>query len=219
MQTAPTPSYRIRAEGHSATAFYLSSDAGCSRGHSQNSRPNAEPDSQAQAGATRNAPEPDDSRLNDSMQHAGRINNEHADSFPHADRLDTPPEWKSVQLQPQVSQLLESMKDPVVAHDSGVIIGFNQRVPELLDCPAEKILWRRLSKFIEPVSLPTLTRWIQATDHYTILVKGVRAGNDSLLLRLEGVASLVYPGGRRVEIVSLVEFAATGRSAESRESG
>jgi len=220
MQITPTPSHRIGAEEHSATAFYLSADAGCSRGHSQNSRPNVEPDSQAQAGgATQNAPEPDDSRLNDSMQYAGRINSGHAASLPHADVSDTPPEWKSVQLQPQVSQLLESMKDPVVAHDSGVIIGFNQRVPELLDCPAEKILWRRLSKFIEPVSLPTLNRWIQATDHYTILVKGVRAGNDSLLLRLEGVASLAYPGGRRVEIVSLVEFAATGGLAESRESG
>ena len=123
-----------------------------------------------------------------------------------------------MRLEPQVSQLLESMKDPVVAHDSGVIIGFNQRVPELLDCPAEKILWRRLSKFIEPVSLPTLTRWIQTPD-YAILVNGVRAGGDSLLLRLEGVASLAYPGGRRVEIVSLAEFAATGRPAESCESG
>src|SRR5437016_14378717 len=111
------------------------------------------------------------------------------------------------------------MPVPLVPHDSGVIVGFNRRVPELLDRPAEKVLWRRLSKFIEPVSLPTLNRWIQATDHYTVLVKGVRAGNASLLLRLEGVASLAYPGGRRVEIVSLVEFAATGGLAESRESG
>jgi PAS domain-containing protein len=153
------------------------------------------------------------------MQYAGKFEIGHAASFLHADVSDPPPEWKSVRLQPQVSQLLESMEDAVVAHDSGVIIGVNHRATDLLGCPAEKILWRRLSKFIEPASLPTLTRWIQATDQYTILVNGVRPGGDLLLLRLESVASLACPGGRRVEVVALTEFAATGRSAESRGTG
>jgi PAS domain-containing protein len=152
------------------------------------------------------------------MQYAAEFKSGHASSFLHTDVSEPLPEWKSVRLQPQVSQLLESMEDAIVAHDSGVIIGFNHRVPDLLGCPAEKILWRRLSKFIEPGSLPTLTRWIQASDHSTILVKGVSAGGDSLLLRLEAVASLACPGGRRVEVVSLAEFAATDRSAQSRES-
>ena len=217
MQITPTPSHRIRSEVHPASGCYPSVGADCSTGHNQDSRSNAGADSQTGA-AAQNAPAPDDARLNDPMQNAGKFEIGHPASFLHPDASDPLPEWKSVRLEPQVSQLLESMKDPVVAHDSGVIIGFNQRVPELLDCPAEKILWRRLSKFIEPVSLPTLTRWIQTPD-YAILVNGVRACGDSLLLRLEAVASLVYPGGRRVEIIALAEFAGAGRSAESRESG
>jgi PAS domain-containing protein len=214
MQITPTPSHRLRSEEHLATACYLSAGSGYSMGHNQGSRSNASADSQTGA-AAQNAPERADARPNGSMHYAGKFKIGHAAGFLHPDASDLPPEWKSVRLDSQVSQLLESMKDPVVAHDYGVIIGFNQRVPELLDCPAEKILWRRLSKFIDPVSLPTLTRWIQASDHYAILVNGVRGGKDSLLLRLEGVASLAYPGGRRVEIVSLAEFAAAGRSAAS----
>ena len=218
MQITPTPSHRRRSGVHPASACYPSAGASCSKGHNQHSLSNAGADSQTGA-AAQNAPAPDDARLNDPMQNAGKFEIGHPASFLHPDASDPLPEWKSVRLDSQVSQLLESMKDPVVAHDSGVIIGFNQRVPELLDCPAEKILWRRLSKFIEAVSLPTLTRWIQASDHYAILVNGVRAGKDPLLLRLERVASLAYPGGRRVEIVSLTEFAATAGSAESCESG
>jgi len=218
MQITPTPSDHLRSEEHPASACYLSAGAGCSKGQNQDFQSIADADPQVGA-AAQNEPEPDDSQLNGSKQHARKSKTGHAASFLHPDESDPPPEWKSARLDSQVSRLLESMRDPVVAHDSGVIIGFNQRVTELLDCPAEKILWRRLSKFIDPVSLPTLTRWIQASDHYAILVNGVRAGKDSLVLRLEGVASLAYPGGRRVEIVSLAEFAAAGRSAESRESG
>ena len=217
MQITPTPSHRRRSGVHPASACYPSAGASCSKGHNQHSLSNAGADSQTGA-AAQNAPAPDDARLNGPMQHVGKCEIGHPAGFLHPDASDPLPEWKSIRLDSQVSQLLESMKDPVVAHDSGVIIGFNQRVPELLDCPAEKILWRRLSKFIDPVSLPTLTRWIQASDHYAILVNGVRAGKDPLLLRLERVASLAYPGGRRVEIVSLTEFAATGGSAESCES-
>jgi PAS domain-containing protein len=218
MRITPTPWHRIRSEKHPATAGCLSADAGCSKGQNQDSQSLADAGSQAGA-AAQNEPGPDDSQLNGSTQHARKIKTGQAASLLRPDESDPPPEWKSARLDSQVSQLLESMKDPVVAHDSGVIIGFNQCVIELLGCPAEKILWRRLSKFIDPISLPTLTRWIQASDHYAILVNGVRAGKDSLLLRLERVASLAYPGGRRVEIVSLAEFPAAGRLAESRESG
>ena len=132
--------------------------------------------------------------------------NEAADDL-NCDIAEPPADWKSVRLEPQISQLLDTMEDAVVAHDSGVIIAFNKRVPELLGCPADRILWRRLSKFIEPVSLPTLARWIDAADHYTILVNGIRPDGGPLLLRLEAVASLVYPGGRRIEIAALIEFA------------
>jgi len=150
------------------------------------------------------------------MQITGKIKNGNAASFLQTD-LPNPPVLKTVRLEMQIRQLLESMEDPVVVHDSGVIIGFNQRVPDLLGCSAEQILWRRLSKFVEPVSLPTLTRWIQAADDYTILVNGMRAGGVSLLLRLEAVASLLCPGGKRVTVVSLVEFTANRRSAGSRK--
>jgi PAS domain-containing protein len=159
------------------------------------------------------------SLLDGSMQPAGEIKTGHAAGSSHAELADPPTEWKCVRLEPQVSEILESMEDAVVAHDSGVIIGFNQRVPELLGLPPEKILWRRFSKFIEPVSQPTLIRWIQASDHYSILVNGLRTGADFLLLQLETVASLLYPGGRRVDVVALVEFAAVEHLAESRKSG
>jgi len=163
--------------------------------------------------------EPEEVRLDGSSQHAATTRITNAASLLRAEVPDLSPEWKSVRLDPRVNEIMESMTVPVVAHDFGVIVGFNQRVPELLGCPAENVLWRRLSKFIEPVSLPTLTRWIKASDHYAILVNGVRACGNTLLLRLEAVASLSYPGGSRVEIVSLVEFGAEVRSAEARESG
>jgi len=152
------------------------------------------------------------------MQHVGIFKTGNADNFLHLDAPEPMPEWKSVKLDSQVSQLMESMNEPVIAHDSGVIIGFNLRVPKLLNCPAEQLLWRRLSKFVETVSLPTLSRWIQASDHYTILVNGVRSSGTRLLLRLEAVASVSYPGGRRVEIISLTEFPGAGLSAGSLES-
>jgi PAS domain-containing protein len=166
---------------------------------------------------TQKMAEPEEARLDGSSQHAGTIKITNAASLLRAEVPDLSPEWKSVRLDPRVSEIMESMTDPVVAHDFGVIVGFNERVPELLGCPAEKLLWRRLSKFIEPVSLPTLTRWIKASDHYAILVNGVRACGNTLLLRLEAVASLAYPGGGGVEIVSLVEFGAEVRLAEARE--
>jgi PAS domain-containing protein len=157
--------------------------------------------------------EPEEVRLNGPSQHAGMTRITNAAGLPRAEVSDLSPEWKSVRLDPRVSEIMESMKDPVIAHDFGVIVGFNQRVPELLGCPTERLLWRRLSKFIEPVSLPTLTRWIEAPDQYAILVNGVRACGKTLLLRLEAVASFTYPGGGRVEIVSLVEFGAEVREA------
>ena len=168
---------------------------------------------------TQKIAEPEEVRFDGSSQHAGTTNITNASSHLRAEVSDLSPEWKSVRLDPRVREIMESMTDPVVAHDFGVIVGFNQRVPELLGCSAEKLLWRRLSKFIEPVSLPTLTRWIKASDHYAILVNGVRACGNTLLLRLEAVASLAYPGGSRVEIVSLVEFGAEVRSAEARVAG
>jgi len=151
------------------------------------------------------------------MPIAGKIKNGNAASLLRSDMPD-PPEWESVRLEMQIRQLLESMLDPVVVHDSGVIIGFNQRVPDLLGCPAEKILWRRLSKFIEPVSLPTFTRWIHATEQYTILVSGIHTRERAFLLRLETVASLLCPGGRRVAVVTLAEFAAEVSKREQCES-
>ena len=162
---------------------------------------------------TQGIPEPEEVRLDGPSKHEGMTKNANAAGLLHAEVTDVLPEWKSGRLDPRVSEIMESMPDPVIAHDFGVIVGFNQRVPELLGCPAEKLLWRRLSKFIEPVSLPTLTRWIEASDHYSILVNGLRACGRTLLLRLEAVASLVYPDGRRVGIVALVEFGAESRSA------
>ena len=161
---------------------------------------------------------PNDSLHDGQLQLAGEIKTgQSARSLPAA-LLNGTPEWKCARLEPQVNQLLESMEDAVIAHDSGVIIGFNQRVTELLGCSAEKLLWRRLSKFIEPVSIPTLTRWIEAPDDYSILVNGVRPGGDFLLLRLEAFASLLCPGGRRVEVVALVEFGPGAGLNSSRES-
>jgi PAS domain-containing protein len=165
-----------------------------------------------------NAPERNDSLLDAPPQRVGEINTGHSASFLPAAFRNSTPEWQCARLEPQVRQLLESLPDPVIAHDSGVIIGFNQRVTELLRCPAETILWRRLSKFIEPVSLPTLTRWIEAPDDYSILVNGVSAGGNCLLLRLEAIASLLCPGGRRVEVVALVEFAPVAHADQSLES-
>ena len=160
--------------------------------------------------------------LNDSLlsappQQARTSTTGHAGYGLHDLLPDRPSEWKCVQLEPQVVEILETMDDPLVAHDSGVIIGFNERVPELLGCPAEKLLWRRLSKFIESDSHPTLTRWIEAPDSYSILVSGVRAGGECLLLRLETIASLLCPGGRRIEVVALVEFGPAGLTPHSRE--
>ena len=172
-----------------------------------------------QAGdATRNTSGLNDSLLDGALQHAGEINTGPPAIRLRAALLNSTPEWKCARLEPQVSQLLESMEGAVVAHDSGVIVGFNKRTPELLCCPAAKLLWRRLSKFIEPVSLPTLTRWIEASDNYSILVNGVRPGGDFLLLRLEAVAYLFCPGGRRVEVVALVEFGPRRGSPQLRES-
>ncbi len=164
-----------------------------------------------------NVPGPIDSR-DGSTQSSGWDEACQADDLLHGDVSDPPRKWKSIRLEPKVSQFLETMEDAVVAHDCGVIIGFNQRVPALLGWPGEKILWRRLSRFIEPVSLATLTRWIKSADRYTILVNGLRPSGDCLLLRLEAVASLVYPGGRRVEVVALIEFAPAARSPWSRNS-
>ncbi|SRR6266542_1184368 len=166
----------------------------------------------------RNASRVNDSLLDAAVQHVGEIKTSQPNVCLPAELLNSTPGWNCAPLEPQVSQLLESMEDAVVAHDSGVIIGFNQRVPGLLGCPAEKLLWRRLSKFIEPVSLPTLTRWIQAPDHYSILVNGVRAGGVFVLLRLEAVASLLCPGGRKVEVAALVEFGPAEGSVQPRES-
>jgi PAS domain-containing protein len=135
----------------------------------------------------------------------------------HAGQPDAT-EWNSLQLDMRASQFLEAMKEPVIVHDSGVIIGFNQRVPDLLGCPAENLLWRRLSKFISPISLPTLTRWVQAPEDYTILVNGMRPDGSVFLLRLEAIASLVCPGGRRVAVVSLAEFGPKVCSTESSDS-
>ena len=45
----------------------------------------------------------------------------------------------------------------------------------------------------------------------------MRADGVPLLLRLEAVASLLCPGGKRVTVVSLVEFPSKGRSAKSHE--
>ena len=165
-----------------------------------------------------NAPTLNDALLDSSVRPVGEIKSGHSAGFLPGTILSTTPEWQGGRLEPQVSQLLESMAGAVLAHDSGVIIGFNQRVPELLGCPAETILWRRLGKFMDPVSLPTLTRWIEASDSYSILVNGARSGGDSLLLRLEAVASLLCPGGRRVEVVALVEFAPVAPPDQSRES-
>jgi PAS domain-containing protein len=184
-------------------------------GLDKESRPNAVADSKSHA--TRSAPEPEGSLLKCSMPIVGKIKNGNAASLFRSDMPD-PPEWESVRLEIQIRQLLESMVDPTVVHDSGVIIGFNQRVPDLLSCPAEKILWRRLSKFIEPVSLRTFTRWIEATEQYTILVSGVHARERAFLLRLEAVASLLCPGGRRVAVVTLAEFAAEASREEHHES-
>ena len=173
-----------------------------------------------QAGVlTQKIAEPEEVRLDGSSPHAGTTKFTNAASHLRAEVSDLSLEWKSVRLDPRMSEIMESMADPVVAHEFGVIVGFNQRVPELLGCSAEKLLWRRLSKFIEPISLPTLTRWIEAPDRYAILVNGVRACGSTLLLRLEAVASLANPGGSRVEIVSLVEFGAEVRSAEARVAG
>ena len=215
MQLTPTPSHPNRSKEHSTPISHQSTDASCTKGLDKESSPNAVADSKTRA--ARSAPEPKGSRPKFSMPIAGKIKNGNAASLLRSDMPD-PPEWESVRLEMQVRQLLESMEDPVVVHDSGVIIGFNQRVPDLLDCPAEEILWRRLSKFIEPVSIPTFTRWIQATEQYTILVSGVHTREKALLLRLESVASLLCPGGRRVGVVTLVEFAAKLSRAEHRES-
>jgi PAS domain-containing protein len=156
-----------------------------------------------------------DSRLSTPTSRAGR--NAKGGASTHSDVSDSPSEWKSLQLEPYVNQLLETIEGAVVALDCGVIIGLNQRAANLLGCPAEKILWRRFSKFIEPVSQSTFTRWIEAAESYTILVSGVRAGGRALLLRLEAVASLPCPGGRRVAIVILAEFAAKGHWPEYGE--
>ena len=191
MDLTSTPSRGTRSEERAAQTGLPAETELC---------PDSNLDSHANAGAA-------DSRLNDSTLHVGQVKTETARGARHTDLQEPPPEWSSVRLEPQVTQLLETMDDAVIAHDCGVIIGFNHRVPELLSCPADKILWRRLSKFIDPISLPTLTRWIQASDRYTILVNGILSGGRALLLRLEAVASLLYPGGRRVEIVTLTEFA------------
>src|SRR5262245_23036328 len=127
-----------------------------------------------------NVPGPIDSRDRGSTYSSSWNEACQADDFLQADVWEPPQEWKSIRLEPKVSQLLETMEEAVVAHDCGVIIGFNQRVPALLGWPGEKILWRRLSKFIEPVSVPTLMRWIESADRYTILVNGLRPSGDCL---------------------------------------
>jgi PAS domain-containing protein len=185
-------------------------------GHDQDCRPTAGASS-APGATAQTAPGPRGFHINGSTQVAGKINNGDAANLLHAGLPDAT-ERKSAQLDLQVSQLLEAMKEPVIVHDSGVIIGFNQRVPDLLGCPPENLLWRRLSKFISPISLPTLTRWIRASDDYTILVNGVRTGGGIFVLRLETIASLVCPGGRRLAVVSLAEFGPNGRSTESSDS-
>ena len=210
-----TPSHPNRSKERSTTISHQSADAGRTKGLDKESRPNADVDSKTRA--ARSAAEPEGSLLKCSMPIAGKIKNGNAASLFRSDIPD-PPEWESARLEMQIRQILESMVDPAVVHDSGVIIGFNQRVPGLLGCPAEKILWRRLSTFIEPVSLPTFTRWIRATEQYTILVSGIHARQRALLLRLEAVASLLCPGGRRVAVVTLAEFATEGSSAEYRDS-
>src|SRR5687767_11888346 len=131
----------------------------------------------------RNAHVLNDALLEVARQDAGVIETDRPASYTAVQHEAT--EWKCARLEPQISRLLEGMPGAVLAHDSGVIIGFNERVPELLGCPAETILWRRLGKFIDPISLPTLTRWIETSECYSILVNGLRPGGDSLLLRLE----------------------------------
>ena len=117
-------------------------------------------------------------------------------------------------LEPKVRHIIDNMENAVVVHASGVSIALNKGVPALLGRPAEKILWRRLSKFIDPLSLPRLTRWIESGDRSAILVNGIRAGGRLIQLQLATLATLAYAGGRCVKIISLIEFAAKERLAQ-----
>jgi hypothetical protein len=168
--------------------------------------------------SAQNARGPNDSHLEGSLQFAGEINSGRSSVCLPVPLQDSTPEWKAGLLEPQLGQLLGSMDEAAIAHDSGVIIGFNQHVPALLGCPPELILWRRLGKFLDPISLPTLTRWMEASDRYTILVNCLHSNGDFGLLRLEPVASVLSPCGRRLEVVTLVEFGPARHLAQSLES-
>jgi PAS domain-containing protein len=105
-----------------------------------------------------------------------------------------------------IRELLDDMEVGVILHDSGTIIEFNKRVPELFDSVAHELRGNHLKDLVTPASLLRLVNWLESNGHEPVLVLAVRGRAQSFFLRLKRLASIPYCG-RRVQVTALHELA------------